>query len=160
MIYGVHIDDKFTVPVPAPARTHLDVASGFWQPVFYHQTLMRFWLDGSATVHLQCSAWMCEFRHICTIDWICWGITVKWCAKGPRVSPSIIVWFITFIQQSVTASQITCSFSVCSTAFQSINKQIIYFCLNIMAGKSGRYFEDDLKCIFYIFTVQSIGHPH
>ena len=30
----------------------------------------------------------------------------------------------------------------------------------VQAGKSGRYFEDDLKCIFLIYTVQSIGHPH
>ena len=42
-----------TVSVPPPASTHLDVASGFWHPVFYQQTLMRFWLDDSATVHMQ-----------------------------------------------------------------------------------------------------------
>ena len=63
--YGIHIDDKFTVPVPAPASTHLDVASGFWHQVFYHQTLMRFWSDESATVHMQ-GTWICEFRPICT----------------------------------------------------------------------------------------------
>ena len=61
--YGIHIDDKFKVPVPAPASTHLDVASGFWHQVFYHQTLMRFWSDESATVHRQ-GTWICEYISV------------------------------------------------------------------------------------------------
>ena len=38
VIYGIRINDKFTVSVHPPASTHLDVASGFWHPVFYQQT--------------------------------------------------------------------------------------------------------------------------
>ena len=39
---------------------------------------------------------------------------------------------IAFIHPSVTESQITCDFTVCSTAFKTIDKHSIYFCVNIL----------------------------
>ena len=39
---------------------------------------------------------------------------------------------IAFIHPSVTESQNTCDFTVCSTAFEIIDKHSIYLCVNIL----------------------------
>ena len=94
--------------------------------------VLRQWLFVDLTYSTQCVRTKSNYfiRYTCQI-------TCCMCVKRPRISPSIIVWFITaFIHPSVMATQITCNFALCSAAFHIINKQPIYFCLNIhLMGK-------------------------
>ena len=94
--------------------------------------VLRQWLIVDLTYSTQCVR--TKSNHF--IRYTC-PITCCMCVKRPPISPSIIVWFITaFIQPGVIASQITCNFTIRSTAFHFINKQPIYFCLNIhLMGK-------------------------
>ena len=94
--------------------------------------VLHQWLIVDLTFSTQCVR--TKSNHF--IRYTC-PITCCMCVKRPRISPSIIVWFITaFIQPGVMASQITCNFTLRSTAFHFINKQPIYFCLNIhLMGK-------------------------
>ena len=94
--------------------------------------VLRQWLIVDLTYSTQCVRTKSHYfiRYTCPI-------TCCMCVKRPLISPSIIVWFITtFIHPGVMASLITCNFTLCSTAFHIINKQPIYFWLNIhLMGK-------------------------
>ena len=132
MIYGIHIDDKFTVPDPAPASKHLDVASGFWHPVFYHQTLMRFWLDESATGHTVCRVHEYVSSDISVqnrLDLL--GNYREIMCQRTSYFPKhhcLIHYVHSPARHGVSNHlQFYCLFN----RFQSMNQQIIYFCLNI-----------------------------
>ena len=62
---------------------------------------------------------------------------------------------IAFIHPSVTESRITCDFTVCSTAFKTIDKHSIYFCVNILL--MGEF--TVVVCEFPSIRVRNARHP-